>query len=113
MISISMTTSDQNGSVIIPNGDSDLTSFTSRVARQATLDGGCVIIHSGVSDSDRTFRISTVINESHKTAIDYINRNSSLIIISCSEGLFLGTISSLSFAGPKLSMTILIKSKEA
>lgn len=113
MISISMTTADSNGTVILADGTSELGAFKSRISRQATLDGGAVITHSGVSQSDRTFNIKTKINTGQKALLEYINFNSTLVMISCSEGFFLGSISSLDTSRPDIKMSILIKSKEA
>jgi len=113
MIIISMTTADPLGQVALKEGDSELSQIEARVSRQATLDGGCVITHSGVSHGDRTFRIKTKINAYQKAAIEHINANSVLVNISCSEGLFLGAISYLDTSTSKITMTILIKNKEA
>ena len=112
MISISMTTADLMGHVELDDGASELGKIDARVSRQATLDGGAVITHSGVSHGDRTFKIKTKINARQKAAIEYIQANSVLVLVSCSEGLFLGSISSIDTSKPTLNMTILIKSKE-
>lgn len=113
MISISTTTADIMGNVILKDGDSEFGRIEARVSRQATLDGGCVITHSGVSNADRTFNIRTKINAEQKALIEHIHENSVLVHISCQEGLFLGAISSIDTSRPTLQMTILIKSKEA
>ncbi len=108
-----MTTADLFGQVALKEGDSEFSKIDARVSRVATLDGGCVIVHSGVSHGDRTFRIKTKINADKKAAIEYINENSVLVNISCSEGFFLGAISYIDTSTPDLTMTILIKNKEA
>lgn len=113
MIIISMTTADADGNTVLKDGDSALSKIEARVSRTATLDGGCVITHSGVSHSDRTFRISTTINTNQKALIEHIHRNSVLVHVSCSEGFFLGAISYIDTSTTKLTMTILIKNKEA
>lgn len=111
MISISMVTADSNGNVVIKKGKSSFGQIAARVSRVATLDGGVVITHSGVVHGDRTFRISTTINTEQKTAIEYINENSTFVMISCSEGLFLGAISSIDTSTPELTMSFLAKEK--
>lgn len=111
MISITMQTADINGHVILDDGDSKLGAVSARVSRTATLDGGCVITHSGLSQGDRTFRISTTIAEDQKTAIEYINENATMVTISCAEGLFSGSISSIDTSKPEMTMTILIKER--
>lgn len=113
MIGISMTTADTRGHVELDDGNSEFGKIEARVSRQATLDGGSVITHSGVSNSDRTFKIKTKINAAQKTVIEHIHENSVLVNISCAEGFFLGAISSIDTSTPGLKMTILIKSKEA
>ena len=113
MIIISMTTADLFGHVALKYGDSELSQIDARVSRAATLDGGCVITHSGVSHGDRTFRIRTKINADQKERIEYIHENSTFVSISCKEGFFLGAISYIDTSTPDLIMTILIKSKEA
>ena len=112
MIAISMITADVQGHVELDDGDSRLGSLEARVSRSATLDGGCVITHSGVSQGDRTFTIKTTISERQKTRIEHIHENSTLVNISCKEGFFLGAISTINTSTPDLTMTILIKSKE-
>ena len=112
MIIISMTTADADGFVAVGDGDSAISKIEARVSRTATVDGGCVITHSGVSHSDRTFRISTSINTNQKALIEHIHENSVLVHISCSEGFFLGAISYIDTSTAKLTMTILIKNKE-
>ncbi|WP_319577665.1 hypothetical protein [uncultured Desulfobacter sp.] len=113
MISITMTTADLNGHVELDDGDSKLSNIEARVARQATLDGGCVVTHSGVAHGDRKFEIRTEINADQKASIEYIHENSTLVNVACSEGFFLGVISLIDTSTPNLKMTILIKSKEA
>ena len=108
-----MTTADLFGQVALKEGDSELSQIKARVSRQATLDGGCVITHSGVSPGDRTFRIKTAISFDQKALIEHIHENSVLVNVSCSEGFFLGAISYIDTSTPKLTMTILIKTKEA
>jgi len=113
MMSISMTVSDAQGSVVLKQGASTFGEQPARVSRQATLDGGAVIVHSGASHGDRTFRIDTKIDEGQKTLMEHIHQNSTLVLISCSEGLFLGAISTITASNGALTATILIKEKEA
>lgn len=113
MISISMTVADSLGNIILKKGKSRFGKIAARISRQATLDGGCVITHSGVSQSDRQFDIETQIDTGQKVIVEYIHENSVLVNVSCSEGFFLGAISYIDTSSPVLKMTILIKSKEA
>lgn len=106
-----MITADVNGHVILENGDSQLNYIQSRSSRVATLDGGCVITHSGVSQGDRVFKISTKIDEYQKSLIEHIHENSNLVNVSCSDGFFIGAISSIDTSKPSISMTIMIKER--
>lgn len=112
MIGISMITSDTLGHVELDDGDNVLSSITARVSRQATLDGGAVITHSGISQGDRTFKIKTDINAEQRALIEHIYENAVLVNVSCSEGFFQGSISSVDTSTPNLTMTILIKDRE-
>jgi len=113
MISISMTTFNTSGHVtIMDTSNCNFGKKPARVSRVATLDGGAVIIHSGVSHGDKTFILDSRINETQETAINYIHNNATSVLVSCSEGVFLGAISDLETYKGKLKATILIKSKE-
>lgn len=113
MISISMITADSSGNVVIMNtSQCDFGKRPARVSRVATLDGGAVITHSGVSEADRTFKIDCRISEAQKTAIEYIYANSTSVLVSCSEGLFYGALSELDTTNGRLKATFLVKSKE-
>ena len=111
MIGISTQIADVMGNVIFDGGDSNSSSIYARVSRTATLDGGCVINHYGVSQGDRTFRVSTKIGSEQKVILEHINETSALINISCPEGYFSGYISSIDTSRPEMKMTILIKER--
>lgn len=113
MISISTIVADLTGSLVVMNtSNCNFSNRPARVSRSATLDGGAVIIHSGVIEGDRTFYLDCKISEDQETLINYIYGNSTLILVSCSEGLFLAAMSELDIRYGKLKATILIKSKE-
>jgi len=113
MISIAMTIFDPSGHVtIMDTSKCNFGKKPARVSRSATLDGGAVITHSGVSHGDRTFTLDCQISEAQETAINYIHENATSVLVSCSEGVFLGAISDLETYEGKLKATILIKSKE-
>lgn len=112
MICISMTTVDVNGHVVLNDIDSDFGTVYARVSRVATLDGGAVFVQNGISNADRTFRIKAKITESQKETIEHIFNNSTYVNISCSEGFFIGSISSIDTSSQDFTATILIKSKE-
>lgn len=108
MISISAVESDPTGNVILDVGKSELGKVEARVSRVSTLDGNAVVIHSGVSQADRVFNVKTTIDEYQKEILEHLNENHPTVSISCSEGFFKGTISSLDTSKPDLKMTILV-----
>ena len=108
-----MTTLDLLGNIVLDEGNTRYGDAQARVSRQATLEGGAAIVHSGVSHGDRIFKIDTKITAAQKIIIEHIHYNSTLILLSCSEGLFLGAISTMDANNGFLTATILIKSKEA
>lgn len=114
MISISTLNFDSTGNVIIDEDEwnSRLAELSPRLSRQATLDGGCSISNSGLSHSDRTFKVRATIDSDQKALLDYIASNATLVQISCSEGFFLGAVSYIDTSTQRLTMDILIKSKE-
>lgn len=113
MISLSSVTFDLDGSVVLHNTDrSDLTNTERRVTRTATLDGGVVLADMGYVDGDRTLRVS-VRNPSleleGQTA--YLQRTYPLVIMTCREGGFLGTIATMQHRRGELSIDFLVKEK--
>jgi len=113
MITISTPTADTEGTVILTkHSQSDLKSNTSRVSRVATLDGGVVINHLGISDGDRTLKIKANVTEVIGDALWYIYQNYSYILIGIKEGLFYGTIQAFKIIKGQAQFTVLINNKE-
>lgn len=108
MISLSMISADTNGFLVFDEDKADIYDLDTRVSRQATLDGGCVIVNSGLWDSDRTLDITANFSEVQRETIEYIQRNAVYVHFSCVEGFFLGAISK----STRTKLTVLIKSKE-
>lgn len=114
MISISTVTKNANGSIIISEGPkSKLKESSARVSRTATLDGGCVITHSGHSHGDRTFKIVGTISESDAAILQNIFETETFVNISTSEGFFAGVIEKLKTDNGNLKLTFLVKEKLA
>ena len=75
MISISTLTVKTVSNVVFEESPkSKLRDLSARVSRTATLDGGCVITHSGVTDADRTFDIRAELTEDQADALREIVR---------------------------------------
>ena len=113
MISLTTLNADTNGVIMIDDYNSNFGSLDSRISRQATLDGGVVITHSGVIHGDRTFDISADIDSDQKTILEYLHGNNTILRLSCIEGLFTGAISTLKSTTPEMTFKFLVKDKEA
>ena len=113
MISISMIVSDVDGSFILNNTQKcDFGHRPSRISRVATLDGGAVIVNSGISHGDRTFSIESRVSKADMEAFGYIYETSAAVMVVISDGLFYGVISDFEDKNGLLKATILIKNKE-
>ncbi|WP_027714894.1 hypothetical protein [Desulfuromonas sp. TF] len=93
---------------------SDYGALTRRGSRSATLDGAAVLLDSGYSEADRTFRIvakgqSREIYE----AAAYLLRTYSQLLLSCPEGLFVGGLRDLRPQGADIVFTFLVLEKLA
>lgn len=114
MISICRTTGDLLGNIVFQELPStELGVLPARVSRSATLDGGAIIAHYGVSHGDRTFYIKAQILPDEKTTLEYLHRCNEALILSCKEGLFLGAIETMNTAQTPFTMTFLVKEKLA
>lgn len=95
MISLSSILADVDGNVVfetLPSSTSNDT--TRRVSRTKTLDGGCVIVDGGFSDSDRTLNIHVDYTAAILTKIQYLHENNTLIHIAIDDNFYSGVISS-------------------
>ena len=113
MISISTTTANTAGNVIIYNvAESKLNERTARISRTQTLDGGVYINHSGYTDGDRTLHIKSKIDSSQAVVLTALFESYTILLISMFDGLYLAVISALNIEDGFLRMTVLLKSKE-
>lgn len=111
MISISKTTQDTDGNIIINESpDSELLSSSPRISRTATLDGGAVVEHYGFAEGDRTFKIRATITEAQYIILWALHKES-LVYVSCEHGFFSAVIQTLRADNAELYLTILIKEK--
>jgi hypothetical protein len=113
MISISTITASATGNVIVEEDiASDTGAKTARVTRTATLDGGVYINNLGFTHGDRTLRIRGRISQAKAALLSTIFEGNNSSLISLSDGLYLGSISTLNTQNGSLNMTFLIKNKE-
>ena len=113
MISISTITADVNGAVIFKEmPDSRIADLEARVSRNATLDGGAEVVHSGVSDGDRTFQIRTnTLTETQVNNLKTIFESGNMVVVSSEIGCFYAAISRLKTDKNIIEMTIIVKEK--
>ena len=112
MISISTTTSNTAGAVVIKDKpESEKRRYPKRIQRSATLDGGAVIADLGFSHGDRTLKIKAELSEAEATKLINIHQTETLVNISIEDGFFSGAIGSLDLPEGQLDMSVLIKEK--
>ena len=88
MISISTLTPKTVLSVVFDESfKSELRKLTARASRTGTLDGECVITHSGVTDADRTLDIRATLTEDQADDLQAIHENNLFLMLSCKQGL--------------------------
>lgn len=112
MISIS-TITPQTVSTVVFNEtvQSRLRDLTARVSRTATLDGGCVITHSGVTDADRTLDIRAQLTADQADNLQAIYESETYVYLSCSQGFFYGVMDTCKISNGDLRLKFLIKEK--
>lgn len=112
MIIISTVLCDEDGSVAFPVfPESSYRNKGRRVSRSATLDGGCVINDGGFSHSDRTMDFVTGYEEGRWNTLNNMVQNHPLVQVSTPEGLFLGSIETLSDDDRRIRIRVLVKEK--
>lgn len=112
MIGISTQESNTNGAIILKNATPIIKyEGTARISRVATLDGGCVLTHSGYSDADRTLIFTAKAIKSKETILKTLFENESLFTIAVSDGCYSGAISRLRILRGKVELEILYKEK--
>jgi len=112
MISISTFTTKTVSNIVFKEiEETKLRDFTARVSRTATLDGGSVITHSGVVDSDRILDIRAQLTEDQADDLQAIFESETLVFLSCRWGLFYGAIDILKISDGDLQLKFLVKDK--
>ena len=81
-----------------------------RVSRVKTLDGGCEIVDSGFSHSDRTMAISGNVSEEDALKLQALFRNEPIVIVAIRDGVFQAAIEKF-VLGPPVKMSVFLKEK--
>lgn len=110
MISITSTAFDVLGHIdIVPLGDTPADSFSRRVSRVATLDGGVAISDRGYSDGDRTLTYSyRPVSKDHDARAERLVRLHPTVNISTPDGLFLAVPQAFDRSARQNTFTLLV-----
>jgi hypothetical protein len=111
MIAISTIDSNVNGDLVIREIPGGQKRRTARVSRTATLDGGCVITHSGFSYSDYTLSAVAFFSKADEDRIRAVFERETFLRVSTKFGFFSGAIESLTENRGKTRITLLITEK--
>jgi len=112
MIGLATQETQTDGAVVIyERANSELKRYQPRASRVALLDGTSEVIHSGVSDGDRIFRVYADVTEEEAAKIKSIYDAGQMIHFSCSEGFFLGYISDVRLDNGDLRLTYYVKER--
>jgi len=110
MIIFSTVSADTEMPVVLNDLLTEREQQTRRVSRVKTLDGGCEIIDSGFSHSDRTLAISGNIPEADAEKLQTLFREEPIVIVAISDGVFQVAIDKFAI-GPPVKISILLKGK--
>jgi len=114
MISIASAAWSLTGPIVVQNtSQCKLEDHVARVSRHATLDGGAVIVHGGVSDGDRIMRVNIKLSESDEAEFKVLFASSTGVVVSVPDGVFYGALYTMQRKKGRVSTTILIKEKES
>lgn len=113
MISISTTVANTAGHVILKkHAGSKLKEKSLRVSRTKTLDGGVYINHSGYTDGDRTLSITGTVTEAQAIKLNSMAELYTSFLFGLDDGLYLGSILTMTAENGALKMTVYLKQKE-
>ena len=73
-----------------------LNDVNARVSRSATLDGGCVITHHGLTRADRTLKLCVRMSDAEYDSLVDMMSADTAFTISCHAGFFSGVIENVS-----------------
>lgn len=112
MIGINTITQNANGAIVIyEDAESEIKRLGARVSRVATLDGGAVITHGGVTDADRTLKVRARIDEDTETKINDIFMSEVSVHVATPIGYFLAALSQFNVDNGDMTLEILIEEK--
>ena len=112
MIGIATTTSNAAGAVILKEfTDSGKYDSTARISKVSTLDGGVVMVHSGVTDGDRNISVKARLSATDEGYLKDIYEDETLVVVSTADGCYLGGILNFNKNNGIVTISISIKEK--
>lgn len=111
MISITPATGSSSPFIIKELPSTSFGTLNSRVSRVATLDGGSVIINSGVTEGDRAITVEAEITKAQGIDIEAMRAVSPMVYMSTKRGFYYGAIGGLSIDNGNLKLTFLVNQK--
>ena len=89
---VSITSSSDNIKIKDRITNTEIGKMAARMSRTATLDGGSVLVHSGVSHTDRTLSVRAYMTHSNEDALQSMFLSETDLRLACDEGFFSGAI---------------------
>jgi len=112
MIGLATVETQADGAVVIyEKATTTLREAQPRASRVATLDGGCVVIHGGVSVGDRVFRVEAEVSAEQEALVWSVYEAGANIHFACVLGHYLGYIADLKCENGALKLTFYVKEK--
>jgi len=113
MITITKTTSNPGGAIVIKNcrAKSSIKDASARVSKSTTLDGGVVVIHNGFADGDRLIEIRARLSETLSDSLWDVFKSETFINLAILDGVFSAAISRLKIDNGDARMSLEIASK--
>lgn len=89
--------SAEAGSAVLLRDDSQSTikSYSPRVSRSPTLDGGAVIENLGYSDGDREFEFISRVDSATRLKLESMVKDEVYLVVSTRDGVFYGSINGM------------------
>lgn len=112
IVSLTSQTYNTIGGFILPlRPGSNFQDISRRQERTPTLDGSATITDLGFSHADRTFTLVCKVTEQQDKNLTLLISQDYLFVLSCSEGLFYGSIQRKTGIGGNIRITFLVKEK--
>lgn len=117
-IAISAPMYREGGEIILRDlsADADLSSWSRRVTRVPTLDGGAHFTDTGYSAADRTMTAvmrSDVVSDAAMDVLRVLFREYAMLTVCTQEGVFMASPESVQHVGGNVTLTLLVREQLA